>query len=556
MPTPPGPGYLEVQVRPEGATILINGVAQQATTPARLALPPGSYQVIVEKSGYERLGRGVDVTSGQMTRISAVLRALTTPIPLVAPAVSSPTMASQPTATPPRTPTASSPMPSVTPSPLVTVREETLTLSVYPYQAYLRAGVDAKTGMTYQTLDRAAYEASRPTPGPKAFKAIVLENEFLKMTILPELGGRIYQVIFRPTGQTLFYNNPVVKPSRWGPWSSDQNWWLAAGGIEWAFPTAEHGYVWGTPWSYTLARQPDAVSVILRDSAASNRLRAQVTITLRAGEASFSVQPRIENQTQQTVAFQFWVNALLTLGAPTMSANTDFSFPTSTVQVHSTGDATLPAARQMFSWPVYQGRDLSRYSAWRTYLGLFAAPSERAFVGAYNRETGLGVVRVFPRQTVPGVKLFAFGPEFSDRTQYTDDNSQYFELWGGPQRTFWPEDDATLPAGGALEWTERWMPVGAIGGLSYANARAALYLAAPGGSIVMGVTTTRAESATIVLLLDGREVFRRAATISPAAPFMASLAVPADAHASGRAVLRLDQAGGVIAEYEAALTLR
>ena len=53
------------------------------------------------------------------------------------------------------------------------------------------------------------------------------------MTILPELGGRVYQLIYKTTGNNELYQNPVIKPTHWGPLKREENWWLAVGGIEW-----------------------------------------------------------------------------------------------------------------------------------------------------------------------------------------------------------------------------------------------------------------------------------------------------------------------------------
>lgn len=66
-------------------------------------------------------------------------------------------------------------------------------------------------------LDRAAYNASGPTPALERYTLLVLENDYLRVTVLPELGGRVYQMVFKPTGHNELYQNPVIKPTPWGP---------------------------------------------------------------------------------------------------------------------------------------------------------------------------------------------------------------------------------------------------------------------------------------------------------------------------------------------------
>ena len=93
---------------------------------------------------------------------------------------------------------------------------------------------------------------------------IILENRYLRLGILPDLGGRIYECTFKPTGNNEFYSNPVVKPTGWGqparPYPGAR---LVAGrrGLEWGFPVEEHGYEWGTRWGSTTTQDNGGVMV-------------------------------------------------------------------------------------------------------------------------------------------------------------------------------------------------------------------------------------------------------------------------------------------------------
>ncbi len=445
------------------------------------------------------------------------------------------------------TPTTTAPTVTPQPTPLaaqVTVEETEITIPSYPYEAYLREAFDGEYGVPYLWLDRAAYESASHTLVPRTFKAIILENEYLRLTIVPELGGRIYRCHFKPTGQNLFYENPVLKPSYWGPLSREENWWLAAGGMEWAFPTDEHGYEWGTPWEYSIGHKERGITLSLRDTE-TDRLRVKIDISLLPGKAYFTLRPHIENATSTEARYQFWSNALLTLGSESVSPETRFIYPTSQVIVHGSGDPSLPQAGETMSWPIYEGRDISWYGNWVSHLGLFIPRSSRNFVGAYNHETDLGVARIFPRQEAPGVKLFAMGSGFPYTDTYTDDGSQYFEIWGGATPTFW--ECATLAPGEAKEWIEYWYPFWGTGGLDFANRRAALNLDVREGTVALGVATTSLERGTISLLLNGQEIHREMVTISPAQPYRREIPIAA----SGSFILRLLGPGEEsIAEHE------
>ncbi len=437
----------------------------------------------------------------------------------------------------------------------VVVRETTLSIPGYVYEPHLEQGLDEGRGVPYLWLDRDAY--GQPSPEAtvlRPFKAVVLENRYLRLTILPELGGRLYECIFRPTGQNIFYRNQVLKPTQWGPLSRERNWWLAAGGMEWAFPVHEHGYQWGVPWSYSIERSGAEAKVVLRDTG-ETRLRAWVEIGLTPESASFTVRPHVENPTGSAVSYQFWTNAMLTLGGTSLSSNTEFVYPTDEILIHSAGpDGGLPGEGEIVSWPSLAGRDLSRYGNWEDWLGFFAPRLKYDFVGAYNHQTGLGVVRAFSREEAPGVKLFAWGMNSPYALEYSDDGSQYFEIWGGPNLTFWSEDDIVLQPGQSTTWTEHWYPFQGIGGLDWANRHAAISLRYREGSLQLGLAASTDRQGTLALEMGSQETYRVELAVSPERPYSTAVPVPAGLPADALVSCRfLSPAGEVIAGYQASL---
>jgi hypothetical protein len=223
--------------------------------------------------------------------------------------------------------------------------------------------------------------------------------------------------------------------------------------MEWALPVDEHGLEWGVPWEYSTARTDSASSIILWDSQSGERLRARITVTLPDSGAAFDINMRLENPTAAEKRYQFWLNAMIGGPGGRVAPDTVFLFPTDKFIVHSTDDATLLPAKSAFFWPLVGQRDLSRYAEWRGYLGIFAAtPGGRQ--GAYDPTAKLGVIRTYPADVARGAKLFV--GKGLDPSLWTDDGSTYFEMWGGANRTFFPEDDRTLAPGAAVEWRETW----------------------------------------------------------------------------------------------------
>jgi hypothetical protein len=403
------------------------------------------------------------------------------------------------------------------------VSETTVTLPTYPIWDFLTEQIDPVYNIPALYFNRSAYEAAAPSPTPKDYSAVMLENDYLRLTFLPQLGGRLYSAVVKATGQEIFYHNPVVKPSRYGGLSpAEANWWLATGGMEWAYPTQEHGYRFGVPWSYTVSESAEGATITLSD-VAEGRVGAEVSITLPEDSAAFIVAPKLSNPTSETAPVQFWLNAALTLGSASMSNQTQFVIPVDQVVVHSRGESgwSVAEARQESSWPEGGATDLRDYSQWTNYLGFFVPDMTAPFIGAYNPDTNLGVARLIKPGQVPGTKLFAFGATFPDKS-YTDDGSQYFEIWGGANRGFWPEDDVAVAPGDTLTWQESWWPLAGLDGLTWANEHAAIYL----GQSEVSLLVPRPTRGIITVLAGQTPILNEPFAADPAAPLRWDFSTP------------------------------
>lgn len=412
----------------------------------------------------------------------------------------------------------------------------TISIPTYPYAAHLRSVYAPAYNMTYSRLNWSTYNGSRSAPTPREYELLVLENDYLYVTLLPELGGRVYQMIYKPTGHNELYQNPVIKPTPWGP--LEQGWWLAVGGIEWCLPVIEHGYEWGQPWDYRVTTSVVGVTVELRDTTTADRLRAAITVYLPRDRAYLAITPRIENPTGSDIDYQYWTNAMLAPGAAnTVGENLRFLFNAQEMSVHSTDDHRLPGHNVVptgpdyrFSWPIHRGIDFSRLGNWDEWLGFFEYPQAAAdFVGVYDTAANEGLVRVFPSSVARGTKGFGFGWLTKvDSIHWTDDGSTYFELHGGVAPTFW--DQAVIKAGQSLEWTEYWYPVSGVERLRAATAEAALSVREGTGRFHIGVHSTASHAAgTSQLYVWNRDDCTELGhwelpAIGPGNPFAVSLA--------------------------------
>jgi|GEM_PF-661262 len=409
-------------------------------------------------------------------------------------------------------------------------RETTLTISTYDYASALVPTSPGDPIYPYPRLDRSRVGP----PQPRTYRALVVENRFLELTFLPELGGRLYRAVDKATGYNIFYQNPVVKPSPFG----QRGWWLGVGGLEWAAPTEEHGYLENVPWEVTQTQQSNSVRVRVQTVERQTGLNVEGTVLLRADEGRFNATMAVNNPTGAPQPLQMWTNATLSPGGTNqIGPGLHFVAPTDRMIVHATQDPALPGPRAMIGWPLHNGRDLSRPANWNGYLGAFS-PAPVSFLGAYDTNLDAGAAVIHGTGTV-GAKIFGFSRNF-DKQLYTDGPSEYVELWSGAQATFW--DYPPLAPGAARSIDTAWLPLWGLGDLVSASSDGALGVAtrSDGGRSITLHSTRVVPAAVVVVRRDEQEIFRSAVLdLRPDQPLVIDL--PTAVSSTGR--LRVEAPG-------------
>src|SRR5713226_274483 len=178
----------------------------------------------------------------------------------------------------------------------VSLRESTITWSTVKY------ATDAQNGLVSGSLDA-------NTIVDHTFKTYVLENRYLKVTLVPEFGGRIVSIIYKPTGHEQLYRTEVGVPYGMKGGIFYYDWMMVYGGIFPTFPDAEHGKTWLKPWDFKVVKESAGevtVSMSLKDdfaySAAPRQFRpgstgieATSTITLKANRAALDARVVLKN---------------------------------------------------------------------------------------------------------------------------------------------------------------------------------------------------------------------------------------------------------------------
>ena len=332
------------------------------------------------------------------------------------------------------------------------------------------------------------------------YRALTLENEYLRVVVLPELGGHLLSAVDTATGEDLFYHNHVVKPgliALRGAWIS--------GGVEWNFPRG-HTVTTISPIDSRVVRGEDGSATIwVGDVEQKHRMAWAVGIRLRPKSSRIETEVRLSNRTPLPHPYYFWANAAV-------PARDDMRLIYPATRCRTWAGET--------AWPIHEGRDLSRYQAFQWSSDSFMLDSLEDFFGVYYEQRDFGVVHVANVHECFGKKYFTWGTAEAGRmwaSILSDDDGPYCEIQSGrfvDQSTF-----RLLPPHHSLRWTEHWYPVKGIGGFAWANTDAAVRLSRQNGTVDLGVVVTRPiRSATIQIAAGERVLHQATAHLLPNQP--------------------------------------
>src|SRR5271157_5487776 len=280
----------------------------------------------------------------------------------------------------------------------------------------------------------------------KTYHAVFLENEYLKVIVLPELGGRVYSVYDKVNGREAFYRNNVVKyglVALRGAWIS--------GGIEFNFPDG-HTVVTVSPVSWIKRRGLDgSATVVVGDIDQVTSMHWEVALTLRPHQARLEQRVTLFNSTPTTNRYWFWANA-----AVPATDDMRFIYPIREAYPH-----------QLFAvpYPLWNGVDYSWYKNIRQSTSLFGRQVHRDFFGAYYEKGDYGVVHVADFRQDPGKKIWSWGLADDGlicTNILSDHDGPYNEIQSGRYET--QLNYEFMPPRRVESWTEYWYPVGHLGG--------------------------------------------------------------------------------------------
>lgn len=389
----------------------------------------------------------------------------------------------------------------------------TLTLPTYPWEPAVPhphfRGTDGKNIYPYPMLDNLSREKAERT-----YRTVVLENDYLRITFLPELGGKIHEVIDKTTREPMFYVNHVIKPGligMCGAWTS--------GGVEWN--TGPQGHTVSAMQPVDVVILPEAKdgsrTVAIGETERIYGTKWTVLVTLRPGRAFIEERIRIYNPTETVRPYYFW-NCTAVPNTPGFR----FIYPMTLGCDHG--------AEKFFDWPIDNGKDLTRGTNYYDASSIFAWHCDQDFFGSYDDGANRGIVAFANHHQVPGKKAWTWGQGgFGKMHQMdlTDDDGPYNEVQTGPLLT--QGEVGRLEPSEAVEWQEWWYPIHGLGGFNFANRDVAVNASVEGRALKLKLLGTAVWRKAAVHVRDARGVLRAFAdcALSPAEPKDLALELPA-----------------------------
>jgi tetratricopeptide (TPR) repeat protein len=312
---------------------------------------------------------------------------------------------------------------------------------------------------------------------PVSWRTLNLENEYLRLTVLPDLGGHIYRCLDKRTNREMFYANTAIKKALIGYRGA----W-AAFGVEFNFPVS-HNWVSMSPVDFASAEQPDgSASIWVGNVDQVYGSQWRVELRLQPGRSVLDQHVELYNRSDVRHRYYWWSN-----GAVQVWEDSHLVYPTELMATHG--------FTSVEPWPIdRQGRDLSIIrNEVDGPVSLFTYQTREPFVGVYHPKTNSGTVHVADPAELPVHKFWSWGNDRDAatwRTALSDDDSAYVELQAGLFRN--QETYGFLEPQESVRFSEHWLPVRDLGGITRANVDGVLHMERPApGRVRIALDVTR-----------------------------------------------------------------
>ncbi len=404
----------------------------------------------------------------------------------------------------------------------VVVTEQSRPFVTYPFSDPNPVPAMALNSMVSPFYPYFVFDGYTEKPEEKKWKVITLENDFISVTILPEVGGKVWGAVEKSTGKEFVYRNEVMKFRAIGirgPWTS--------GGIEHNFGLDLGHAPWtSSPVDYIIKEDPDgSVSCIVGGLDLASRTQWRVTIRLQKEKALFETNGFWYNPRPLHDAYLSWENAGFSA-----SDDLQFFFP---------GTYYIGHDGAVDNWPVdKEGRNLSFYrennfgfSKSYHVSGLFTD-----WFGGYWHNSGIGFGHWAPYSDAPGKKIWIWslardGAIWEDLL--TDNDGQYIEAQSGIKFNQAshesgfnsPFDQLSIRPYYTETKKESWFPVIGTGGMADASSYGTLNVVTSDDSLKVLISSNIFLRDTLIIRNNGKVLHSSCPDLKPMQLYCKSVAL-------------------------------
>ncbi|MBO4475847.1 MAG: DUF5107 domain-containing protein [Bacteroidales bacterium] len=355
------------------------------------------------------------------------------------------------------------------------------------------------------------------------YDCLYLENEYVELCIIPEIGGRLMYAIDKTNGYDIFYHNHVVKPANVGMTGA----WIS-GGVEWNV-FHHHRQTSHIPCDWQIvANQDGSKTIWLGETEYRHRMQWAIGVTLHPGKSYMEISGRLMNGTPDSNSILYWSNV-----STLVDENYEICLPQSTEFV------TFHCKNWFAHWPVthetFNGMDFYKdgvdASWWKNHYmsnSMFVYDQKADFVGGYDHGRHAGTMLTGNHNIIKGGKFWLWGPNSEWDTKILTDNSgHYIELMVGAYSDNQPDYNWNFPYE-TKEFSQYWYGIRDIEGVKAGDRHAAINMdLRENGSVLLGVNATEKMSGLHVSLMRaGQPVFEDViASIDPAHPYVKTISV-------------------------------
>ncbi len=349
----------------------------------------------------------------------------------------------------------------------------------------------------------------------KTYTAVYMENEYLFVMVLPEIGGRIQRILDKTNNYDAVYYNEVIKPALVGlagPWIS--------GGIEFNWPQHHRPSTFDSV-DYTIRENEDgSATILVSEIEKMHRTKGMAKYTLYPGKAYLEIKGQLYNQTDRPQTFLWWANPAVAVNEYTKSI---FPPDVHAVMDHGKRDVSrFPISTSTYYKMDYsEGVDISRYKNIPVPTSYMAYHSDYDFIGNYDYQKEAGLLHIADHHISPGKKQWTWGcGDFGKAwdKNLTDENGPYIELMTGmftdnqPDFTFIaPYEEKTF--------TQYFLPYKSAGAVKNATLGAAINLEVMDGKAFVSVYSPDKKEVTVTLSGRIEKYVSEKLEISPEEPF-------------------------------------